>query len=265
MFTRQVYLAIFGPMRLLPALFALLHWIHVSAAEPVVAVAANLSKPVQALAANFTRDTGARMLLNFGSSGDLLRQIRQGAPFELYIAAVGDYTTRAQADGLTDGAPVVLALGNIGAFIPQGSSLEPAMDLAALGRLLSAGNYRRIAMANPEVAPFGTAAQQALRRMGVWAVEKDRLVLGENMAQTVQFTLAGGVDVGFIAQSYALLPEVSDHGRFLPVPADWHIPLAQTMVLLRGAGDEARSFFRYLQSSAARELLSRSGYTIPAP
>ncbi len=252
-------------MRTLALLFALLCSMSAPAAEPLVAVAANLAHPLQILAADFTRANGSRVRINVGSSGDLLRQIQQGARFEIYIAAATDYITRAQRENLSTGEPVVLGYANLGAFIPTGSKLESVMDLTTLVRLLSAGKYRRIAMANPEVAPFGVAAQQALGKMGVWVLEKDRLILGENLAQTVQFTLAGGVDVGFISQSYALMPEVSTRGRFLPIENEWHDPLAQTMVLLHGAGTEARAFFAFLQSAAARELLSRSGYTVPAP
>lgn len=252
-------------MRFLVALAVLFCSCLAAATEPLVAVAANLSRPVETLAGNFARNSGIRVRLTIGSSGDLLRQIQQGAPCEIYIAAAASYTARAQADHLTDGDPVVLALANLGAFIPRASPLIAARDLSALGRMIAAGNYRRIAMANPEVAPFGVAAHQALKNMGVWTVERDRVVLGENVAQTVQFTLAGGVDVGFIPESYALLPEVAGRGRFLPVPPGWHDPLAQTMVLLRGAGREARAFFLFLQSPPAREFLLRSGYGAPAP
>ena len=233
------------------------------AAEPLVAVAANLAPPIKTLAGEFARASGTRVRINVGSSGDLLRQIQHGARYEIYLAADADYTARAQAEKLTVGEPTLLGLANLVAFIPRKSTVESAAELATLGRMLSAGNYRRIAMANPDVAPFGTAAQQALRRMGVWAEERDRVIMGENLAQTVQFTLAGGVDVGFISESYALLPEVAAQGRFIPIPGDWHDPLAQTMVLLNGAGDEARAFFTFLQSDAAQKLLSRSGYTVP--
>lgn len=252
-------------MRTLVLIAVTLYSLLATAAEPVVAVAANLSRPMETLAADFSRTHGGAVRLNFGSSGDLLRQILAGAPYELYIAAAADYTARAQAAGVTEGAPVILALGNMGAFIPGTSPLAAIPDLDALGRELARGNYRRIAMANPAVAPFGVAAEQALQKMGVWAVEKDRLVMGENVAQAVQFTLAGGVDVGFIPETHAQLPEVAARGRFLRIPGDWHGPLAQTMVLLRDAGPEARAFFLFLQSGEARDFLSRSGYTIPAP
>jgi len=253
------------PARLLLAIVLSFFPGFAATAEPLIAVAANLSRPLEALAANFSRDTGRGVRLTIGSSGDLLRQIRQGAPYEIYIAAAASYTARAQAEKLTDGEATVLAMANLGAFIPRGSSLEGATDPVTLGRLLAAGKYQRIAMANPEVAPFGVAAQQALEKMGVWILEKDRLVLGENVAQAVQFTLAGGVDVGFIPESYALLPDVAARGKYLPISGNWHDPLAQTMVLLRKAGPEARAFFAFLKSEQARELLSRSGYTIPAP
>ncbi|OGT83235.1 MAG: molybdate ABC transporter substrate-binding protein [Gammaproteobacteria bacterium RIFCSPLOWO2_02_FULL_61_13] len=252
-------------MRFLVALAIVFCSCLAAATEPLVAVAANLAPPVKTLAEDFARESGTRVRINVGSSGDLLRQILHGARYEIYIAADADYTARAQAEKLTVGEPALLGLANLGAFIPRKSTLAAATDLATLGRMLSAGNYRRIAMANPDVAPFGTAAQQSLRRMGVWAAERDRVIMGENLAQTVQFTLAGGVDAGFISESYALLPEVAAQGRFLPIPGDWHDPLAQTMVLLNGAGDGARAFFTYLRSDAAQELLSRSGYTVPAP
>ncbi len=252
-------------MRFLVALAVAFCSCPAAAAEPLIAVAANLSKPMESLAASFARESSVGIRLTVGSSGDLLRQIRQGAPYEIYIAAATGYTERAQAENLTAGAPVVLALANLGAFIPAGSSLEAATDLTSLGRMLAAGNYRRIAMANPAVAPFGVAAQQALEKMGVWTVEQDRILLGENVAQTVQFTLAGGVDVGFIPESHALLPGVSTKGVFLPIPGAWHDPLAQTMVLLRGAGSGARAFFSFLQSPATREFLLHSGYGAPAP
>jgi molybdate transport system substrate-binding protein len=252
-------------MRALLLVAVMLYSLPATAAEPVVAVAANLSMPMETLAADFRRTHGMAVRLNFGSSGDLLRQIQAGARYELFIAAAADYAARAAAAGVTAGAPVTLALGNMGAYIPRRSPLVAVSDLDALGRELARGNYRRIAMANPAVAPFGVAARQAMQKMGVWVVEKDRLVMGENVAQAVQFTLAGGVDVGFIPESWALLPQVAAQGRFLPIPGNWHDPLAQTMVLLRDAGPEARAFFVFLQSAEAGAFLSRAGYTIPRP
>lgn len=251
--------------RLLPCLLAAAHGPAAGATEPIVAVAANLSRPMQVIAEDFADSEGRRVRLAFGSSGDLLRQIEAGAPFELYIAAASAYADRARAAHLTEGPPVMLAFARIGAFIPRGSPLDATRTVEALGRALAAGRYRRIAIANPEVAPFGEAARQALQKMGVWALEKDRVVLGENVAQTVQFTLAGGVDAGFIPESYALLPEVAARGTYLAVPIDWYAPLTQTMVLLRGAGMEARAFFAFLRSDAARAVLARSGFSVVPP
>lgn len=252
-------------MRLLALLAVAAFSTGVAAAEPLVAVAANIAPVVQELGAGFERDGGGHVRFSVGSSGDLLRQIEQGAPFEIYIAAAPEYTARIVSGGRADGGAVTLAAAQLGAFVPADSPLAAAPDIESLGRQLAAGRYRRIALANPEVAPFGVAAYQALRVMGVWAVEKDRIVMGANVAQAVQFTLAGGVDAGFIPASYALLPEVATRGRFHPIPAGWHDPLLQTMVLLRGAGVEAREFFRHLQSAGARALLARSGYTVPDP
>lgn len=252
-------------MRLLALFAAACCTLGAAAAEPLVAVAANIAPVLQELGADFEHSGGAPVRFSSGSSGDLLRQIEQGAPFEIYIAAAPHYSARVVAGGYADGDAVTLAAAQLGAFVPRESGLATATDIESLGRLLAAGKYRRIALANPEVAPFGVAAQQALRNMGVWAMETDRIVMGANVAQAVQFTLAGGVDAGFIPASYALLPGVAARGRFHPIPAHWHDPLLQSMVLLRRAGPQARAFHAYLQSGPARALLARSGYTVPDP
>jgi len=155
------------------------------------------------------------------------------------------------------------AVGRTGVFIPAGSILSGAMDLEGFIRLLARGAYRRIAMANPEHAPFGVAAREALQSAGVWAVERDRVLLAENAAQAVQFTFSGSVDAGIIPYSFALLPEIRDKGRFFLFPADWHHPLEQIMVLLKNAGAEARSFADFLRTETARGILEESGYSAP--
>jgi molybdate transport system substrate-binding protein len=252
-------------MRMIVAIAAAMICGTAAATEPLVAVAANLSRPMGALAGMFSDTHGTRVRLNFGASGDLLRQIQQGAPFEIFIAASAGYTNRAHSSGLTAGETVALGIARMGVLVPRGSRMGDVSDLEELGRMLATGRYRRIAMANPETAPFGVAARQTLQRIGVWTLERDRVVTGENVAQTVQFTLAGGVDAGFIPESYALLPDVAAAGRYIPIPAAWHDPLAQTMVLLHRAGPEARRFFEFLRSPVVQEYLGRHGYSPPPP
>jgi molybdate transport system substrate-binding protein len=234
-----------------------------AADSPAIAVAANLTKPMDRIVETFRGETGIVVRVSYGSSGNFVRQIRQHAPFELFVSANADYVRRLEADGLTEGDAFTLALGRIGAFVPSESPLAGVADLSALMNELKNGEFRRIAIANPEFAPFGIAAQESLEHAGIWAIEKDRIVLGENVGQAVQFTLAGGVDAGFIPLSFALEPDIAARGRFFLIPHDWHAPLEQRATLLRGAGPEARRFLEYLRQDAARSVIEQYGYTLP--
>ncbi|MGH8245460.1 MAG: molybdate ABC transporter substrate-binding protein, partial [Gammaproteobacteria bacterium] len=230
---------------------------------PIIAVATNLSHPLAEISDRFAAENGIRVRLSFGSSGNFTNQIRQGAPYELFLSADRKFVDVLAADGLTAGEPSAFAAGRIGALIPEGSSLSAATDLKSLINLMINGSYRRIAMANPKFAPFGVAAEEALQSAGVWAIERDRVALAENAAQAVQFTLSGNVDVGIIPYSFALLPEVGGKGRFFLFPPEWHKPLSQWRVLLKGAGDAARRFHEYLGGGPARDVLEKFGYTVP--
>lgn len=230
---------------------------------PIIAAAANLSHPLAEISERFAAETGIRVRLSFGSSGNFASQIRQGAPYELFLSADRKYVDVLSADGLTSGQPSAFAVGRIGALVPEGSVLGGATDLRSLINMTVNGNFRRIALANPELAPFGAAAREALQSAGVWAVKRDRIALAENAAQAVQFTVSGDVDVGIIPYSFALLPEVGAKGRFFLFPAEWHSPLLQWSVLLKNAGDAARRFHEYLDSGAARDILAKFGYTAP--
>jgi molybdate transport system substrate-binding protein len=234
-----------------------------AADSPAIAVAANLTKPMDRIVETFRGETGIVVRVSYGSSGNFVRQIRQHAPFELFVSANADYVRRLEADGLTEGDAFTLAFGRIGAFVPSESPLAGVADLSALMNELKNGEFRRIAIANPEFAPFGIAAQESLEHAGIWAIEKDRIVLGENVGQAVQFTLAGGVDAGFIPLSFALEPDIAARGRFFLIPHDWHAPLEQRAALLRGAGPEARRFLEYLRQDAARSVIEQYGYTLP--
>jgi molybdate transport system substrate-binding protein len=227
---------------------------------PSIAVAANLTKPMERILDRYRDETGVAMRVTFGSSGNFVRQIRQHAPFELFISADAAHVDQLRGDGLTEGGAVTIARGRIGVFVPRGSRLEGETDLEGVMKAIANGDYRRIAMANPGFAPFGVAAQETLQRAGVWAIENGRIVLGENVAQAVQFTLAGGVDAGFIPWSFARDTEIAARGRFFLIPEDWHSPLEQQMTLLRGAGAEARRFFGFMQQPAAQSILEEHGY-----
>ena len=230
---------------------------------PLVAAAADLGPALTEIAGQFRRDTGQAVELVFGSSGTLARQIRDGAPFEVFLSADEAFVDTLAQAGVTRDRGTLYAVGRIVLFAPTGSPFDPAGGFDALQRLLDLGGVSRFAIANPEHAPYGRAAEAALRKHGLWPALQPRLVLGENVAQAAQFATAGGAIGGVIAYSQVLAPAFADRGRFQLIPADDHPPLRQRMVVLTRAGAVATRFYDYLQQPAARAVLERFGFTLP--
>ncbi len=246
------------------ALLAALLLSRVAYAEPpVVAAAADLRVALPEIAALFTRNTGHEVRLVFGSSGNFAQQIANGAPFELFLSADESYVAQLDAKGLTKDAGRRYAVGRIALFIPQGSRLKADPGLADVVTALADGRLRRFAIANPEHAPYGRAAREALERAGAWPAIQPRLVLGENVAQALQFATSGAADGGIVALSLALSPQTARLGTVVALPAASHAPLRQRMVLLRRAGPEATAFYVFLQSPAAQAILAGHGFAPP--
>lgn len=235
-----------------------------SAAQvPAIAAAADLNAALPEVAAQFTKMSGKRVKLTFGSSGNFARQILNGAPFEVYLSADETYVQRLAIAGRTVDAGTLYAIGRIGLFQPSGSPIRADGALRDLGRALRDGRLRRFAIANPEHAPYGRAAQEALTRAGLWAAIRPKLVLGENVAQATQFATSGSAQGGIIPLSLAVTPQVRAAGTFALLPAAWHMPLRQRAVVLKGADDTARAFYQFLQTPAARAVLRRYGFVVP--
>lgn len=232
-------------------------------AAPAVAVASNMTHVMTAIVAKYHSVSGKNVKITYGSSGNFTRQIEQGAPYTVFVSAAGKYVDILAGKDLLQKPAVAYARGQIGLFIPKNSQLYKAADLHAVFNALYYGEYRRIAIANPDHAPYGMAAEQALQSGGLWAIEKKRLLLATDAAQVAQYVLSGGVDVGIIPASFAHLPIVTDNGRFIPIPADWHAPIQQYLALVRGAGENSRDFYRFLLGKEARSILEQSGYTFP--
>ena len=230
---------------------------------PAIAAASDLSFALTEIADQFARDHGVRVNLVFGSSGVLTRQIRDGAPFELFLSADDTFVDQLAAAGLTRDRGVPYALGRIVLFAPAGSPLVPADGFDGLGKLLRGGQAGRLAIANPEHAPYGRAAEAALRAHGLWDAVSPHLVLGENVSQAAQFATTGTTIGGIIAYSLALAPPLKDRGTYALIPAGDHPPLRQQMVLLKRAGAVADRFYRYLQEPGARAILRRYGFARP--
>lgn len=230
---------------------------------PVVAAAADLNFALTEVAGQFQRDTGQQVELVFGSSGTLARQIQDGAPFQLFLSADEAFIDTLAQAGLTRDRGALYGVGRIVLFAPTGSPLDPRLALDGLARLLAAGRVRRFAIANPEHAPYGRAAEAALRKRGIWHDIQPHLLLGDNVAQAAQFATSGDAVGGIIAYSLVLAPNLRNRGTYALIPLADHSPLRQRMALLTGAGTVAAEFYGYLQRPAARTIFERYGFAVP--
>lgn len=230
---------------------------------PLIAAASDLQFALPRVAEAFKRETGLAVRLAFGSSGNFARQIRQGAPFQMYLSADEAYVRGLADDGLTRDEGTLYALGRIVIIAPKESGVAPDGALENLKTALRAGEVKKFAIANPQHAPYGKRAEEALRHASLWKDIQGRLVLGENVSQAAQFALSGSTEGGIIAYSLALSPKIAGRARFALIPQAWHAPLRQRMVLLKGAGKTVERFYGYLQQPAARAILRRFGFALP--
>jgi molybdate transport system substrate-binding protein len=229
---------------------------------PTIAAASNLNFVLNEIAGQFTRTQRDRVELVFGASGTLARQIQDGAPFELFLAADEEFPARLTAAGLTRDAGEVYAVGRVALFAPAGSPLTVDERLDGLSRLLKAGGVDRFAIANPEVAPYGRAAEAVLKKHGLWGAIRPRIVLGSTIAQAAQFATTGNATGGLLAYSL-VLAELKSRGEYALIPAADHPPLRQRMVLLKQAGPIAERFYRYLLDAEARAIFEKHGFGLP--
>ena len=251
-------------LRLLAITFCLVWPTRTTAQKPpTIAAAANLNFALTEIADAFARVRKTRAELVFGASGTLTRQILDGAPFELFLAADENFPNQLTAAGLTRDAGVVYAVGRLVIFSPDGSPLTVDERLDGLARLTKAGGVSRFAIANPEVAPYGKAAEAVLRKRGLWEAVRPRLVLGDTIAQAAQFATTGNVVGGLIAYSLVVAPDFGDRGKYAVIPDTDYPPLSQRMVLLKRASPTAVQFYEYVLSEAARAIFRKHGYAVP--
>ena len=225
-----------------------------------VAAASDLRFALDELIADYVAVApGAVIEPTYGSSGVFYSQLQNRAPFDLYLSADIDYPRRLVAEGLADAeSEFAYAVGRIVLWTPK----ESAADVSRGVDLLRDDAVRRIAIANPEHAPYGRAAVAALRSLGVYEEVEDKLIRGENVAQTLQFVESGAADIGIVALSLALAPTVRDRGSWRELPLDAYPALEQGGVILDWARDPeaARRFRAYLLSEEARVTLERYGF-----
>lgn len=232
--------------------------------EVRVAAAADLKFALDAVfAATAATTRGVRPVVTYGSSGSFYAQIGNGAPFDLFLSADADYPRRLAAKGLADGEPFLYAIGRIALWVPTPSKL----DLGALGlRALLDPSIRKVAIANPRHAPYGRAAEAAMKSFGILDAVTGKLVLGENVAQTAQFLQSGAADAGVIALSLALAPQMRSVGRYVEIPIESYPRMDQGGIVLKGTREPAaaRLLRDALLGPAGRKVLEAYGFSVPA-
>ena len=225
----------------------------------LVAVAASVQGAMSEVAGAWTRETGLRLNISYGSSGNLARQIQQGLPAELFLSADEGFALKLAETGLARDVGVIYASGRLALIVPKASTLE----LDAQLRGLKAGwpSIRKFAIANPELAPYGKAAREILQSAGLWEQAQIKLVLGENIGQATQFVTTGAAQAGITALSLLTESDAGRNSRSIALPDSLHAPLRQRMVLLQRAGPAAIAFYQYLQTAPAKAQLRKHGFT----
>jgi len=231
------------------------------AQEITVAAAADLQFAMQDIAEQFQKETGKNVKLIFGSSGSFFQQIQNGAPFDVFFSADLNYPKKLEAARLTEpGSYYQYANGRIVIWVLKDSVLDVSSGLKSLLN----PNIKKIAVANPQHAPYGQAAVAAMQKEGIYDKVKDKFVLGENISQTASFVVSGSADVGIVALSLALSPIMKDKGRYVEIPTDEYPPIQQAGVVLSSSKNKqvAKQFLSFIRTTAAADTLRRYGFEV---
>jgi molybdate transport system substrate-binding protein len=251
-------------MNMLPKLALVLLLSVAAQAQITIAAAADLNAVLPKIVARYQGKTGETVKLSFGSSGNLTNQIMNGAPFDIFFSADEDYPKQLIAQGLAEKDTLYrYAVGRLVLWVPRGSKL----DLQKLGiQALLDSSVKKIAMANPAHAPYGRAAEAALKHFAVYDQVAAKLVLGDSVSQTAQFVESGNAQAGLIALSHALAPTMRGKGQYWTVPLDAYPTLNQAAIVLSRSKqpDAARRFLEFLRGPEASSLLKSYGFSLPA-
>lgn len=244
---------------LLAAVMVLVNPVRSAWADTIsVAVASNFAEAMGTLSGAFERESGHRLRISFGSTGKFYAQIANGAPFQVFLAADQARPARLESEGLAIPATrFTYAEGRLVLWSPDGVSLKDPRE--ALGQ----GGFRHLSIANPDLAPYGEAAQQTLRSLEVWDRIKPKLVRGQNIGQAFQLVATGNAELGFVALSQVKSPRNARPGTHWVVPGTLHAPIRQDAVLLKD-DPAARTLLDFLKSDMALRVIRSFGYGVPA-
>jgi molybdate transport system substrate-binding protein len=227
------------------------------AEEVQVAVAANFTAPMKAIVAEFEKLTGHKAQLSFGATGKFYAQIKNGAPFQVFLSADDETPAKLEQEGLAEaGSRFTYAVGTLALW----SARPDFVDVK--GEVLSRGTFAHLALANPKLAPYGAAAMETLEKLGLAASLRAKFVQGENIAQTHQFVASGNAELGFVALSQVMKDGRIGAGSAWIVPAEMHRPIRQDAVILNPGRDKAaaNALLRYLRGRRAQAIIRAYGY-----
>jgi len=247
--------------RIILSLAMVLTLMVVHAQKVNVAAAANLRYVLEEIKTAYGKQNPkAKVNITFGSSGTLVQQILNGAGFDFFMAADNEYPLKLKAQGVTIGSMTTYAFGKLAIYSTTLDVEHQGLDA------LNNPSVKKIAIANPETAPYGSRSIELLRKQGLYERLKSKIVLGDNISQAAQFAFTGNAEVGFIALSLALSPEMVGKGNYYVVPQKLYEPIEQACILIKTSvlNTEAGKFKKYVLSAATREIWEKYGYSIVA-
>lgn len=227
----------------------------------IIAVAANMKDAFAKIAAEFKSAGNSEMRVVYGSSGNFAAQIMNGAPFSLFIAADEQFPLELFKNGKTVDDGSVYAIGKLVIITKTLSGIHLLDGKTDIAKAISKAN--KVAIAKPELAPYGRAAVQYLKAEGLWDLAKDKLVYADNIGAATTYVASGAADLGFTAFSLAKSPELLKQTSYLVVDTKMYEPIKQRMVLMKGAPQEAQDLYRFMQGPKAKAILQRYGYSTP--
>jgi len=248
-----------APRFALTAVFGMLTLNSAWADEVQVAVAANFTAPIQAIAKDFEKDTGHKLVASFGATGQFYAQIKNGAPFEVFLSADDTTPEKLENEGETvKGSRFTYAIGTLALWSPKAGYVDDK------GEVLKKNDYKHLSIANPKAAPYGLAATQVLAKLNLTEATKGKLVEGQNITQAFQFVSTGNAELGFVALSQIYKDGKVSNGSAWIVPANLHDPIKQDAVILNKGKDNAaaKALVDYLKGPKATAVIKSYGYQI---
>ena len=226
-----------------------------------IAVAANMKGAFSEILESYKSQGRSEIQVVYGSSGNFSAQILNGAPFGLFIAADEHFPLELYKKGKTINEGAIYAIGKLAFIVKTSSGIQIGSHKAEIAKAIAKAN--KVAIAKPELAPYGKAAIEYLKADGLWELAKDKLVYGDNVGVATHYVVTGGADLGFTALSLAKTTEVAKETSYFLVSDGLYEPISQRMVLIKGASPQAQELYRYMQSAQAKSILQKYGYITP--